>query len=180
MNVSITFEPSGISGLVAQGTYLIEAAKRMGAPLGAGCLAGKGDCPSCVVAVKAGGSLLSLPTNIENKLLGTVGLSDSLRMACQAKIEGQGDIILMVTAYRPQETAPVDVPADIEKKFGELSLNQKIASLLKFEAITMSEAFDAALKKPLEVGTRALDSVLARARAARTNVKTNSKERTET
>ena len=172
MNVSITFEPSGIAGLVAQGTYLIDAARRMGAPLGAGCLAGKGDCPSCVVAVKAGASLLSPPTSIENKLLGTAGLSDSLRMACQAKIEGQGDIVLMVTAYRPQETQPpVDLPADIEKKFGELSLNQKIAALLKFEAITMSEAFDAALKKPLAVGSRAFDSVVARARAAKTNAK---------
>jgi ferredoxin len=172
MNVSITFEPSGISGLVAQGTYLIEAARRMGAPLGAGCLAGKGDCPSCVVAIKAGASLLSPPTSIENKVLGIVGLSDSLRMACQAKIEGQGDIVLMVTAYRPQETAPpVDLPADIEKKFGELSLNQKIAALLKFEAITMSEAFDAALKKPIAVGTRAFDSVVSRARAAKTNAK---------
>jgi len=172
MNVSITFEPSGISGLVAQGTYLIEAARRMGAPLGAGCLAGKGDCPSCVVAIKAGASLLSPPTSIENRLLGTTGLSDFLRMACQAKIEGQGDIVLMVTAYRPQETPPpVDLPADIEKKFGELSLNQKIAALLKFEAITMSEAFDAALKKPIAVGTRAFDSVVSRARAAKTNAK---------
>jgi ferredoxin len=172
MNVSITFEPSGISGLVAQGTYLIDAARRMGAPLGAGCLAGKGECPSCVVAVKAGVGLLSPPTNIENKLLGTTGLTESLRMACQAKIEGQGDIVLMTTAYRPQETTPpVDLPADIEKKFGELSLNQKIAALLKFEAITMSEAFDAALKKPLAAGTRAFDSVVARARAAKTNAK---------
>jgi ferredoxin len=172
MNVSITFEPSGISGLVAQGTYLIDAARRMGAPLGAGCLAGKGDCPSCVIAIKAGGSLLSPPTSIEDKLLGAAGLSDSLRMACQAKIEGQGEIVLMVTAYRPHETGPpVDLSSDIEKKFGELSLNQKIAALLKFEAITMSEAFDAALKKPIAVGTRAFDSVVARARAAKTNAK---------
>ena len=172
MNVSITFEPSGISGLVAQGTYLIEAARRMGAPLGAGCLAGKGDCPSCVVAVKAGAGLLSPPTGIENRILGATGLSDSLRMACQAKIEGQGDIVLMATAYRPQETVPpVDLPSDIEKKFGELSLHQKIAALMKFEAITMSEAFDAALKKPIAVGTRAFDSVMARARAAKTNAK---------
>ena len=172
MSVSITFEPSGISGLVAQGTYLIEAAKRMGAPLGSGCVAGKGDCPSCFVAVKAGASLLSAPTSIENRLLGVRGLSESLRMLCQTKIEGQGDIVLMMTAYRPADTEPpIDLPSDIEKKFGELSLNQKIAALLKFEAITMSEAFDAALKKPLEAGTRAFDSVLARARAARTNVK---------
>ena len=172
MNVSITFEPSGISGLVAQGTYLIEAARRMGAPLGAGCLAGKGDCPACVVAVKAGANLLSPPTSVENTHLGAEGLSDSLRMACQTKIEGQGDIVLMVTPYRAHgATPPVDLPSDIEKKFGELSLNQKIAALLKFEAITMSEAFDAALKKPLAVGSRAFDSVVARARSAKENAK---------
>ena len=59
MSVSITFEPSGISGLVAEGTYLIDAARRMGAPLGAGCTAGKGECPACVVSVKTGANLLS-------------------------------------------------------------------------------------------------------------------------
>ena len=51
MSVSITFEPSGISGVVAEGTYLIDAARRMGAPLGAGCTAGKGECPACVVSM---------------------------------------------------------------------------------------------------------------------------------
>jgi ferredoxin len=173
MNVSLTFEPSGISGLVAQGTYLIDAARRMGAPIGAGCLSGKGDCPACVIAVKSGAILLSAPTSVENKLLGNEGLNNSLRMACQTKIEGQGDIVLMMTAYRTKEPTPgADATSDIEKKFGELSLNQKIAALLKFEAITMSEAFDAALKKPLAVGTRAFDSVVARARAAKANSKT--------
>ena len=63
MSVSITFEPSGINGLVAEGTYLIDAARRMGAPLGAGCTAGKGECPSCVVSVKAGADLLSPPAS---------------------------------------------------------------------------------------------------------------------
>ena len=62
MSVSITFEPSGINGLVAEGTYLIDAARRMGAPLGAGCTAGKGDCPACVVSVKSGAELLSPPS----------------------------------------------------------------------------------------------------------------------
>ena len=54
MSVSITFEPSGITGLVAEGTYLIDAARRMGATLGAGCTVGKGECPSCVISVKTG------------------------------------------------------------------------------------------------------------------------------
>ena len=57
MSVSITFEPSGISGVVAQGTYVIDAARRMGAPLGTGCTAGKGDCPSCVVSITTGAEL---------------------------------------------------------------------------------------------------------------------------
>jgi Ferredoxin len=173
MNVSVTFEPSGISGLVAQGTYLIDAAKRMGAPLGVGCTRGKGECPACAIEVKSGANLLSSPTNLEAKLLGASGLADSLRLACQTKIEGQGEIVLTVTSYRPKETVPpIDLSADIEKKFGELSLNQKIAALLKFEAITMSQAFDAALQKPLAVGTRAFDSLLARARASKANTGT--------
>ena len=173
MDISITFEPSGISGLVAQGTYLIDAARRLGAPLGVGCTRGKGECPACVVAVKSGADLLSTPTVIEAKLLGEGGLADSLRMACQTKIEGQGDIVLAVTSHRTRGTTPpVDLPSDIEKKFAELSLSQKIAALLKLEAITMSQAFDTAIEKPLTVGTRAFDSLLARARAAKANVRT--------
>ena len=168
MNVLVTFEPSGISGLVAQGTYLIDAAKRMGAPLGLGCTHGKGECPACVISVKTGADLLSTPTNVEGKILGVDGLADSLRLACQTKIEGHGDIVLSVSAQRPKADGPaVDLPADVEKKFVALSLNQKIAALLKFEAITMSEALDAAIQKPLAVGTKAFDSLLARAKASK-------------
>lgn len=171
MSVSVTFEPSGVSGLVAQGTYLIDAAKRLGAPLGEGCLAGKSDCPACVVSVKSGVELLSTPSAIEERQLGAEGLSSTLRMACQTKIEGLGDIVLMVSSYRKQSSPNVDIPADIQKKFAELSLNQKIATLLKIEAITMSEAFDAAIQKPLAVGSKAFDSFMQRARAARGQAK---------
>jgi len=172
MNVSVTFEPSGISGLVAQGTYLVDAARRMGAPIGAGCTAGKGECPSCVISVKSGATQLSVPTNVEGKVLGAGGLAESLRLACQTKIEGQGgDIVLMVAARPHKETTPVDLPSDIQKKFAELNLNQKIAALLKFEAITMSEAWDAAIQKPLALGTRAFDSMVARSRSAKATAK---------
>ena len=168
MNVSVTFEPSGISGLVAQGTYLIDAAKRMGAPLGVGCVAGKSECPACVVSVKSGVELLSAPSAIEERLLGVSGIEGTLRMACQAKIEGQGDIVLMVSNYQPKAAATsASLSSDIEKKFAELSLKQKIAALVKFEAITMQEALDAAMQKPLAAGTRAFDSIMARAKAAK-------------
>ena len=126
MSVSITFEPSGISGVVAEGTYLIDAARRMGASLGAGCTAGKGECPACVVSVKSGADLLSLPSLAEETQLGAEQLDQALRLACQVKIENHGEVVVMV-ATRPQarSATPVDTEADLRKKFGDLATQQK-------------------------------------------------------
>ena len=165
MSVSITFEPSGITGVVAEGTYLIDAARRMGAPLGAGCTSGKGECPACVISVKTGSELLSPPSAAEERELGVEPLNQSLRLACQVKIENHGDVVVMV-ATRPQ-TRPdeTDTQAELSKKFGSLPLSKKIALLMQFEAITASEAFDSALEKPLAIGSKAFDAVMNRARA---------------
>ena len=166
MSVSITFEPSGISGLVAEGTYLIDAARRMGASLGAGCTAGKGECPSCVVSVKTGAHLLSQPSLVEEKQLGVEHLEQSLRLACQVKIENPGDVVVMVAA-RPQTRPPVESEAELRKQFGALPLSKKLATLLQLEVITMSEAFDSAIEKPLAYGSKAFDSIVSRTRGAR-------------
>lgn len=166
MSVSITFQPSGISGLVAEGTYLIDAARRMGASLGTGCTVGKGECPACVVSVKAGAELLSVPSAAEEKQLGVEHLDQSLRLACQAKIENPGEVVVMITA-RPTRTEPADSEADLQKKFSSLPLGKKIATLVQFEAITMSEAFDSAIEKPLAYGSKTFDAIVNKARAAR-------------
>ena len=166
MSVSITFEPSGISGLVAEGTYLIDAARRMGASLGAGCTAGKGECPTCVVSVKAGAELLSTPSVVEEKQLGAEHLEQALRLACQTKIQGQGEVVVMV-ATRPQTRKPNDSETEFRTKFSALPLNKKIATLLQLEAITMSEAFDSAIEKPLAFGAKTFDAIASRARATR-------------
>jgi len=165
MSVSITFEPSGISGVVAQGTYIIDAARRIGAPLGAGCTAGKGECPACVVSVKAGADLLSRPSLVEEQQLGAEQLDQSLRLACQVKIENHGEVVVMA-ATRP-ETRPVndETEADLRKKFGALPLSKKLATLMQFEAITMSEAFDSAIEKPLAFGSKTFDKFMGRSRA---------------
>jgi ferredoxin len=166
MSVSITFEPSGINGLVAEGTYLIDAARRMGAALGTGCTAGKGECPACVVSVKSGANLLSQPSLAEQKQLGSEQLDDALRLACQVKIENHGEVVVMVAAARPKAaTAPGEAEEELRRKFGELPLNKKIATLMQFEAITASEAFDAAIEKPLAFGSKAFDSIVNRRRA---------------
>jgi ferredoxin, 2Fe-2S len=165
MSVSITFEPSGISGLVAEGTYLIDAARRMGAPLGAGCTAGKGECPACLVSVKSGADLLSPPTIAEERELGDEQLKQALRLACQVKIENHGDVVVMA-ATRPQaRPAPGDTESELRKKFGTLPLGKKLATLMQLEAITMSEAFDSAIEKPLAFGSKTFDAIVNKARA---------------
>ena len=165
MSVSITFEPSGISGVVAQGTYVIDAAHRMGAPLGTGCTAGKGDCPSCVVSITTGAELLSPPSLAEEKQLGVALLEQAMRLACQVKIENHGEVVVLVTE-RPQ-TAPTDTEeaSDLVKRFGALPLTKKIATLMQFEALTASEALDSAIEKPLAYGSKAFDSIMNRARS---------------
>jgi len=164
MSVSITFEPSGINGVVAEGTYLIDAARRMGAPLGAGCTSGKGECPECVVSVKAGANLLSQPSMVEEQQLGAEQLDQALRLACQVKIENHGDVVVM-NATRPQRSAPVDTEADLTKRFGALPLSKKLATLMALEAITMSEAFDSAIEKPLAFGSKTFDAIVSKAKA---------------
>ena len=167
MSVSITFEPSGISGVVAQGTYLVDAARRMGAPLGTGCTAGKGECPACLISVKAGADLLSPPSLAEETQLGDEQLDQSLRLACQVKLENQGEVVVMVATRPHTHPSANDSAAELQKKFGALPLKKKIATLVQLEAITASETFDAAIEKPLAFGSRAFDSIMNRARAAR-------------
>lgn len=164
MSVSITFEPSGINGLVAEGTYLIDAARRMGAPLGAGCTAGKGECPSCVVSVKAGANLLSPPSVAEEQQLGAEQLDQSLRLACHVKLENHGDVVVMAVP-RPQRSEPVDDGAELMKKFGALPLGKKLSTLMQLEAIAMSEAFDSAIEKPLAFGSKTFDKILNKTKA---------------
>ena len=164
MSVSITFEPSGINGLVAEGTYLIDAARRMGAPLGDGCTSGKGECPSCVVSVKAGANLLSAPSLAEEQQLGAEQLDQQLRLACQVKIENHGEVVVMA-ATRPERSAPVDMGSELTKKFGALPLGKKLATLMQLEAMTMSEAFDSAIEKPLAFGSKTFDTILGKAKA---------------
>jgi ferredoxin len=166
MTVSITFEPSGISGVVAEGTYLIDAARRMGAPLGAGCTAGKGECPACVVSVKEGANLLSPPSIVEEQQLGAELSDQALRLACQVKIENHGDVVVM-TATRPQRSEPVDDGSELTKKFGALPLGKKLATLMQLEAIAMSEAFDTAIEKPLAFGSKTFDKIVSKAKASR-------------
>ena len=58
-----------------------------------------------------------------------------------------------------------DTPSELRKEFGALPLNKKIATLLQLEAITMSEAFDSAIEKPLAFGAKTMDAIISKTRA---------------
>ena len=165
MSVSITFEPSGMSGVVAEGTYLIDAARRMGVSLGEGCTIGKSECPACLVLVKSGAALLSAPSAAELKQLDVEDLAQSHRLACQVKLQFPGEVAVMATARKPGSSGvPRDTVSELRREFGSLPLRQKLATLMQLEAITMSEAFDSAIEKPLAFGAKTMDAVLSKTR----------------
>ena len=171
MPVTVTFEPSGVSGIVATGTYLIDAAKRLGAPVGVGCLRGKGHCATCVVQVAAGSELLSTPGSIEQTFLSQEQLDQSLRLVCHAKLEGDGDVVVRVVRQDAGAKAPTGADVDLKQHFGNLPLEKKISTLLQLEAITVSEAFNAAIDKPLAFGAKTFDKFTNRVKTS-----TSSKE----
>jgi len=165
MPVTVTFEPSGVSGMVATGTYLIDAAKRLGAPVGVGCMRGKGECSTCVVKVNTGADLLSVPGSIEQTFLTQQQLDQSLRLACHVKLEGDGEVVVRIVRRQPS-AQPTAKPDQVAKEFGSLPLEKKIATLLQLEAITVSEAFNAAIDKPLAYGVKAFDRLSGRGRSS--------------
>ena len=71
-----------------------------------------------------------------------------------------------MAAARPQARPDDDTEAELLKKFGGLSLAKKMATLAQFEVITMSEAFDTAIEKPLAFGSKTFDKFMNRKRAA--------------
>src|SRR2546423_3061367 len=84
MSVNIKFEPAGITGVVAEGTYLWDAAKRIGLRLPAEC-GGRGECDTCAVLIEKGTTLLSSLTNAERVRLSPERLAAGGRPARQAE-----------------------------------------------------------------------------------------------
>lgn len=138
MSVQITFEPDGGSGLVAEGTYIWEAAKRLGVSLRAECH-GRGECDSCAVAIDSGAELLSLATSAEEKMLGPLrlGCADQAeRLACQAILESQGEITVRLAPVREGEQSAA------ANTLRGLPFKEKVGALIELEAVTITEALN--------------------------------------
>ena len=140
MSVQITFEPDNDSGLVAEGTYIWEAAKRMGVSVQAECK-GRGECDSCAVVIVRGGELLSEATGAEEKMLGRDRLEhpgQTERLACQARLGKQGEVTVRFAPVREAE----QTKSDFANTFRGLPLKEKVGALIELEALTISGAIN--------------------------------------
>ncbi len=163
MSVEIRFEPDGPGGLVAEGAYLWDVAKRMGVRLLAEC-EGRGECDTCAVMIAKGAELLSMPTGAEQKYLGAERLAKGERLACQAKIEQGGELLLQLAPQAVQAALEDKTASSLHKEFGELPLDRKVATLMELEAMTMSQALGMITNAPLSFGEKVLDMLARKGR----------------
>src|ERR1700753_1027030 len=104
MSVEIKFEPSGRNGVVAVGSYLLDAAKRLGVKLDDE-FGEEGLTDTCFVKIIKGGDLLSQPTKVETEHLSQERRNKGERLPSQAKIEKPGELIVMVTEKTKTEAS---------------------------------------------------------------------------
>lgn len=181
MSVNIEFVPDGQEGIVAEGTYLWDAAKRLGKRLPAEC-GGRGECDTCAVIVREGATLLSELTNAERTRLSPERLAAGERLACQAKIERGGTLVCAPVPVTERAETTEEVKRDFGTEFRSLPLQQKLSTLVELEAIAAAQTFKAVAALPDALIQRGL-SVMAsfgRAREQRQRAEHRPVEHVET
>lgn len=156
MSVEIKFEPNGPSGLVAEGTSILDASRRLGFQIPE-C----GECDAtCAVEILAGAPLLSALSDRERELLSDERLARGERLACQCKVERDGELILKLVAQTERSRTAEEKTRDLKREFRELPFERKIATLLQLETIAVTEAFDAITDASVSFGKKVFDSVM--------------------
>ena len=154
MEAELKFEKENISGIGVVGTYLIDAAKRLGVEIAeeSGRL-GLTDETSLIV--KSGGEFLNLPTKAELEVLSAERRANGERLACQAKITGEGEIVIE-TKEKP-EPPKIDKNEEYKQEFSELPLEKKISNLLELETIALGDTVSFIMNSPYAVVGKVID-----------------------
>jgi ferredoxin len=163
VNVEWKTAEGGHTGLVADGTCLLDAARRHGIALPTEC-GGRGECDTCAVVVEAGAALLSVPTEAERVRLGAERLDAGERLACQAKAVRGGDLALRPVPQAAREETTEETARDFKEEFKRLPLRKKLATLAGFEAEVAYETLVRAVDLPFEIMGKGLDLIAGRGR----------------
>ncbi len=167
MSVEIKFEfekKPEQTGVVAEGTYLWDAAKRLGVYLPAEC-EGRGECDTCAVIVKEGATLLSSLTEAEREHLSPERLATGERLACQTKVEHSGELVLQPVPVTEREETSEEAIKGFRKEFREMPLDKKLATLVELEAVAMMQTLNTVFNLPFTIGEKVLDFMAVRGRA---------------
>ncbi|HEY0405588.1 MAG TPA: 2Fe-2S iron-sulfur cluster-binding protein [Pyrinomonadaceae bacterium] len=164
MSVDIRFEPEGRHGVIAEGTYLWDAAKRLGMRLPAEC-EGRGECDTCAVIIVEGATLLSSLTEAERVRLSPERLAAGERLACQSKVERGGELVLRPVPVTERAETTQETVRELRKEFKELPLEKKLATLVELEAVTMFQTLSALADAPYKIAGKVLDLMAGRGRA---------------
>lgn len=164
MSVNIKFEPDGRNGIVAEGSYLWDAAKRLGIYLPAEC-DGRGECDTCAVVVLEGATLLSSLTEAERARLSPERLAAGERLACQTKVEHSGDVVLKPVPVTERAETAEEALKGFRKEFREMPLDKKLATLVELEAVTMMQTLNRFFGLPFTAGEKVLNFMAGRGRA---------------
>ena len=177
MSVSVEWRDGGEghTGLVAEGTFLWDAAKRLGVNLPAEC-GGRGECDTCAVVVEEGATLLSGLTDAERVRLSPERLAAGERLACQAKAESGGRLVLRPVPVTEREETTEETARDFRGEFKRMPLRKKLATLAGLEADVAYETLVRAAELPFDILGKGLDllgmrghKLSERERAARRN-----------
>jgi ferredoxin len=166
MSVNVEWKTDGQehSGIIAEGSYLWDAAKRLGLKLPAEC-EGRGECDTCAVVVERGATLLSALTNAEREHLSPERLGAGERLACQAKIERGGeDLVLRPVPFTERQETAEESIKDFRKEFREMPLDKKLATLVELEAVAAFQTLKVVADFPFKVFEKGLDLMAGRGR----------------
>lgn len=152
----IKFEREKREGIIPPGTYLLDAARRLGVEVECDRL---GLTDSCAMIITEGKDLLSEPTTAELELLDEGRRASGERMACQAKIIAPGEITIMTKerAQKEEEPKPEEQTEQFRKEFEEMPLDKKIAALLQLEVIALGETFSYIANSPNAIIGKVMD-----------------------
>jgi ferredoxin len=163
VNVEWRLESDTRTGIVAEGTYLWDAAKRLGVRLPAEC-DGRGQCDTCAVVVEQGATLLSALTDAERVRLSPERLAAGERLACQTKIEHGGDLVLRPVPQTERAETTDESVKDFRKEFHEMPLPKKLSTLAELEAVAAYEAVVKLVDLPFAIIEKGLDLMAGRGR----------------
>jgi ferredoxin len=156
MEAELKFEKENINGIAVVGSYLIDAAKRLGIEITDEC--GRlGLCDSCAVTVKSGAEFLTEPTKAEIEILSEERRRQGERLSCQTKIKDAGEIVLETHEKKDNRPDEVKKHEEFRKEFDALPLGKKVEKLMELEAVTLSETFNFILNSPYAIGGAVVD-----------------------